>query len=128
MRRAGVVFIGLTTTPEFGWKAVTDNPKDGVTRNPWDKTKTPGGSSGGAAVAAATGAGVLHLGSDGGGSIRIPASFTGIVGLKPTFGRVATSPASSFGTVAHIGPMARNVDDAARMLAVMSGRDLRDWT
>jgi aspartyl-tRNA(Asn)/glutamyl-tRNA(Gln) amidotransferase subunit A len=117
-----------TTTPEFGWKAVTDNPKNGVTRNPRDTTKTPGGSSGGAAVAAATGAGVLHLGSDGGGSIRIPASFTGIMGLKPTFGRVATSPAISFGTIAHIGPMTRAVDNAARMLDVMEGRDLRDWT
>ena len=128
LRKAGAVVIGLTVTPEFGWKAVTDNPKDGVTRNPWDFTKTPGGSSGGAAVAAATGAGVLHLGTDGGGSIRIPASFTGIVGHKPSFGRVAAYPSSSFGTVAHIGPMARSVDDAIRMLAVMSGRDVRDWT
>src|SRR6218665_1304676 len=88
---------------------------------------TCGGSSGGAAVAAATGAGVLHLGTDGGGSIRIPASFCGIVGLKPTFGTVPAYPASAFGTVAHIGPMARSVDDAAAMLRAMSGRDLRDW-
>ena len=128
LRGAGAVILGLTTTPEFGWKAVTDNRKDGVTRNPWDDTKTPGGSSGGAAVAAATGAGVLHLGTDGGGSIRIPASFTGIVGHKPSFGRVAAFPASSFGTVAHTGPMARTVEDTAVMLNVMSGRDLRDWT
>jgi aspartyl-tRNA(Asn)/glutamyl-tRNA(Gln) amidotransferase subunit A len=128
LRSAGAVILGVTTTPEFGWKAVTDNRKNGVTRNPWDDTKTPGGSSGGAAVAAATGAGVLHLGTDGGGSIRIPASFTGIVGHKPSFGRVAAFPASSFGTVAHIGPMARTVEDTAAMLNVMSGRDLRDWT
>jgi aspartyl-tRNA(Asn)/glutamyl-tRNA(Gln) amidotransferase subunit A len=128
LREAGAVILGLTVTPEFGWKAVTDNRKDGITRNPWDETRTPGGSSGGAAVAAATGAGALHLGTDGGGSIRIPASFTGIVGHKPSFGRVAAYPASSFGTVAHIGPMARTVEDTLAMLNVMSGRDLRDWT
>ncbi|MBV2186792.1 MAG: amidase [Rhizobium sp.] len=128
LRRAGAVFIGLTTTPEFGWKAVTDSRRNGVTLNPWDRTKTPGGSSGGAAVAAATGAGVLHLGTDGGGSIRIPAAFTGIVGHKPSFGRVGAYPASSFGTIAHIGPMARSVQDVALMLDVMSGRDPRDWT
>lgn len=128
LRAAGAIIIGLTTTPEFGWKAVTDNPKDGVTRNPWDVSRTPGGSSGGAAAAAASGAGVLHLGTDGGGSIRIPAAFTGIVGHKPSFGHVAAYPPSAFGTVAHIGPMARTVGDAALMLNAMSGRDLRDWT
>lgn len=127
LRRSGVIFIGQTTTPEFGWKAVTDSPRWGITRNPWDPAKTPGGSSGGAAVAAATGAGVFHIGTDGGGSIRIPAAFTGIVGLKPTFGRVPAYPPSAFGTVAHIGPMARSVEDAEAMLRAMSGRDLRDW-
>src|SRR5882724_3883726 len=94
LREAGAVFFGKTTTPEFGWKGVTDSPLTGITRNPWDKTKTPGGSSGGAAVAAAAGMGALHIGTDGGGSIRIPAAFTGIFGLKPTFGRVPTYPAS----------------------------------
>jgi aspartyl-tRNA(Asn)/glutamyl-tRNA(Gln) amidotransferase subunit A len=128
LRDAGAVIIGLTMTPEFGWKAVTDNRKDGVTLNPWDDTRTPGGSSGGAAVAAATGAGILHLGTDGGGSIRIPAAFTGIVGHKPSFGRVAAFPPSSFGTVAHIGPMARTVEDTFAMLNAMAGRDVRDWT
>lgn len=128
LRRAGAVFLGLTATPEFGWKAVTDCAFSGVTRNPWNADMTPGGSSGGAAAAAAAGAGVLHLGTDGGGSIRIPASFTGITGLKPTFGRVAAYPASAFGTVAHIGPMARRADDAFYMLQAMSGRDLRDWS
>ncbi|PSH55635.1 amidase [Phyllobacterium sophorae] len=128
LRKAGAIFIGQTTTPEFGWKAVTDSPAFGVTRNPWDPARSPGGSSGGAAVAAACGAGVLHLGTDGGGSIRIPASFTGIVGHKPSYGRVAAHPLSSFGTVAHIGPMTRTVGDAAAMLDIMSGRDLRDWT
>ncbi|MER9338337.1 amidase [Mesorhizobium sp. M0293] len=128
LRRAGAVFIGQTTTPEFGWKAVTDSAEYGITRNPWDPDRTPGGSSGGAAAAAAAGAGVLHLGTDGGGSIRIPASFTGIVGHKPTYGRVPAYPPSSFGTVAHIGPMARTVADVAAMLNAMSGRDRKDWT
>ena len=127
LRKSGTVILGLTTTPEFGWKAVTDNPRNGITRNPWDASKTPGGSSGGAAVAAATGAGVFHLGTDGGGSIRIPASFCGIVGHKPSFGRVPAYPPSAFGTVAHIGPMARTVSDTAFMLNAMSGRDNRDW-
>jgi aspartyl-tRNA(Asn)/glutamyl-tRNA(Gln) amidotransferase subunit A len=128
LRKAGAVIIGLTATPEFGWKAVTDSRKYGITRNPWNADMTPGGSSGGAAVAAAIGAGALHLGTDGGGSIRIPASFTGIVGHKPSFGRVAAYPPSAFGTVAHIGPMARTVEDIAAMLQVMSGRDVQDWT
>jgi aspartyl-tRNA(Asn)/glutamyl-tRNA(Gln) amidotransferase subunit A len=127
LRAAGAVFLGITTTPEFGWKALTDSPLTGLTRNPWNADLTPGGSSGGAAVAAATGAGALHLGTDGGGSIRIPAAFTGIVGHKPTFSRVPAYPASAFGTVAHIGPMTRSVADARLMLQVMSGRDLRDW-
>ncbi|WP_197678344.1 amidase [Pseudomonas synxantha] len=128
LREAGAVFIGQTAAPEYSWKTVTDSPAFGVTRNPWDPTCTPGGSSGGAAVAAACGAGVLHLGTDGGGSIRIPASFTGVFGLKPSHGRVPVYPPSSFGTVAHIGPITRTVADAAAMLRVLSGRDLRDWT
>ena len=128
LRRAGAVFLGLTNTPEFGWKAVTDNRKFGTTKNPWNAARTPGGSSGGAAAAAASGAGVLHLGTDGGGSIRIPASFSGIVGHKPSFGFVPAYPASAFGTVAHIGPMARTVEDVVRMLNAMSGKDIRDWS
>lgn len=127
LRRSGAVILGLTNTPEFGWKAVTDSPRNGPTRNPWAPWATPGGSSGGAAVAAATGAGFAHLGTDGGGSIRIPAAFTGIVGHKPTFGRVPAFPSSVFGTVAHIGPMARNVGDAALMLNALSGLDGQDW-
>lgn len=127
MRNAGLVFIGLTTTPEFGWKALTDSPGFGITRNPHRPDVTPGGSSGGAAVAAAVGAGVFHLGTDGGGSIRIPAAFTGIVGLKPSFGRVPAYPSSPFGTVSHTGPMTRTVADAKAMLAVMAGPDPRDW-
>ncbi|MGX1307833.1 aspartyl-tRNA(Asn)/glutamyl-tRNA(Gln) amidotransferase subunit A [Amorphus suaedae] len=127
MRDSGAVLLGKTTTPEFGWKGVTDGPLTGVTRNPWDPEKTPGGSSGGAAVACATGMGALHQGSDGGGSVRIPAAFTGVYGIKPTFGRVPAYPSSPFGTVAHIGPLTRTVADAALMLSVMSGPDPRDW-
>jgi aspartyl-tRNA(Asn)/glutamyl-tRNA(Gln) amidotransferase subunit A len=127
LRAAGAVILGKTTTPEFGWKAVTDNPLGEIARNPWNPALTAGGSSGGAAVAAALGMGALHIGSDGGGSIRIPAGLCGIVGLKPTFGRIAAWPASPFGTVAHLGPMARTVADAALMLTAMAGPDARDW-
>lgn len=127
MREQGAVLLGKTTTPEFGWKGVTDSPVTGVTRNPWNPQKTPGGSSGGAAVACATGMGALHQGSDGGGSVRIPAAFTGVYGIKPTFGRVPAYPSSPFGTVAHIGPLTRTVSDAALMLSVMGRPDPRDW-
>ena len=127
LREHGAVLIGKTTTPEFGWKAVTDCALTGITRNPWDTARTPGGSSGGAAVAAALGMGALHVGSDGGGSIRIPAGFTGIFGLKPSFGRVPAYPASPFGTVSHVGPMTRTVGDAALMLTVLALPDSRDW-
>jgi len=124
---AGAVLLGLTTTPEIGWKGVTDNTRHGVTRNPWNPEKTPGGSSGGAGAAAAMGAGVLHVGTDGGGSIRIPASFNGIVGHKPSYGRVPAYPASPYSTLAHVGPMARSVEDVAIMLSILSRPDLRDW-
>jgi aspartyl-tRNA(Asn)/glutamyl-tRNA(Gln) amidotransferase subunit A len=127
LREHGAVLIGKTATPEFGWKGVTDSPLTGITRNPWNAQKTPGGSSGGAAVAVACGMGPLALGTDGGGSIRIPASFTGIFGIKPSFGRVPAWPLSPFGTVAHVGPMAREVTDAALMLTVLSLPDARDW-
>jgi aspartyl-tRNA(Asn)/glutamyl-tRNA(Gln) amidotransferase subunit A len=123
----GAVLLGKTTTPEFGWKGVTGSPLTGVTRNPWDLSKTPGGSSGGAAVAAALGMGALHIGTDGGGSIRIPSSFTGVFGLKPTHGRVPAYPPSLFSEVAHIGPMTRSVEDAALMLQIMAEPDRRDW-
>ena len=127
LREHGAVFLGKTTTPEFGWKGVTDSPLTGITRNPWDRTKTPGGSSGGAAAAVAAGMGPLAIGTDGGGSIRIPCSFSGIFGLKPSFGRVPAWPLSPFGTVAHVGPMTRTVADAALMLNVLSLPDARDW-
>jgi len=128
LREAGTVIIGKTTTPEFGWKGVTDSPLTGITRNPWDTSKTPGGSSGGAAAAVASGMGQLAIGTDGGGSIRIPSGFSGVFGIKPSFGRVPAWPLSPFGNVAHIGPMARRVEDAAMMLDVISRPDARDWT
>jgi aspartyl-tRNA(Asn)/glutamyl-tRNA(Gln) amidotransferase subunit A len=120
------VLLGKTTTPEFGWKGVTDSPLTGVTRNPWDPDRTAGGSSGGAAAAVASGLGPLALGTDGGGSIRIPASFCGIVGLKPTHGRVPVYPPSTFGTLSHVGPMARTVADAALLLDALGSPDYRD--
>jgi aspartyl-tRNA(Asn)/glutamyl-tRNA(Gln) amidotransferase subunit A len=127
LREAGCVFLGMTTTPEFGWKGVTDSPLNGVTRNPWDLTKTPGGSSGGSSAALAAGYAPLALGTDGGGSIRIPAGFTGTFGLKPSFGRVPAWPLSPFGTVAHIGPMTRSVMDSALMMNELAKPDPRDW-
>ncbi|MSO71856.1 MAG: amidase [Alphaproteobacteria bacterium] len=126
LREAGAIFLGKTTTPEFGWKGVTDSLLTGITRNPWNPVLTPGGSSGGAAVAAATGMGALHLGSDGGGSIRIPASLTGVFGLKPSFGRVPVWPYGPFGTLAHVGPITRSAADAALMLAIIARPDARD--
>jgi aspartyl-tRNA(Asn)/glutamyl-tRNA(Gln) amidotransferase subunit A len=128
LREAGAVLVGKTTTPEMGWKGVTDSPLTGVTRNPSDPSRTSGGSSGGAAAAVAAGMGPLATGSDAGGSIRIPAGFCGLVGLKPTYGRVPIYPPSGFGTLSHVGPITRTVDDAALMLDVLSGPDARDWS
>ncbi|WAZ21977.1 amidase [Streptomyces cinnabarinus] len=128
LRAHGAVFLGKTTTPEFGWKGVTDSPLTGVTRHPLDPTRTAGGSSGGAAAAVALGAGPLALGTDGGGSVRIPAAFCGIFALKPTYGRVPLYPASAFGTLSHVGPMTRDAADAALMLDVIGVPDSRDWS
>ena len=127
LREGGAVFLGKTTTPEFGWKGVTDSPLTGITRNPWNPRMTPGGSSGGAAVAAATGMGALHLGTDGGGSIRIPCGFTGIFGIKQSFGRVPAYPPSPFATVALVGPMTRSVEDSALLLTIIAQPDNRDF-
>jgi aspartyl-tRNA(Asn)/glutamyl-tRNA(Gln) amidotransferase subunit A len=126
LREHGAVFLGKTTTPEFGWKPLTDSKLVGITRNPWDLSRTPGGSSGGAAVAAALGMGALHLGTDAAGSIRIPASFTGIFGLKPNHARVPAYPTTPNSSIAHVGPMTRTVSDAALMLTAMTGYDPRD--
>ncbi|MCS6853507.1 MAG: amidase family protein [Elioraea sp.] len=126
LKAAGCVILGKTTTTEFGWKSPGDCPLNGTTRNPWNPARTPGGSSSGAGAAAAAGYGPLHIGTDAGGSIRIPAAWCGIVGVKPTFGRVAQWPLGAFAQVAVAGPMTRTVADAARMLAAMSRHDWRD--
>lgn len=127
LREAGAVLLGKTTTPEYGCKAETNSPLHGITRNPWNTSRTPGGSSGGAAAAVAAGLGPLAVGTDGAGSVRIPAAFCGNVGMKPSFGRVPAYPLSPFGTVAHLGPHAMGVTDCALMLNVMKQPDARDW-
>ena len=122
LKAAGAIILGKTNTPEFGYKGVTDNLLFGVTRNPWNLNLTSGGSSGGAGAAVATGLGPLAVGSDGGGSIRIPSSFCGIFGLKPSFGRIPRYPVlHGWETLSHYGPMTRTVRDAALMLDVMAG-------
>jgi aspartyl-tRNA(Asn)/glutamyl-tRNA(Gln) amidotransferase subunit A len=126
-REAGAILLGKTTTPEFGWKAVTDSPLTGITRNPWNPRLTPGGSSGGSASALAAGIGHAAIGTDAGGSVRIPASFCGLVGFKASRGRVPAYPPSALWTLGHIGPMCRTVADVAIMLSVMTRPDPRDW-
>ena len=128
LKEAGAVILGKTCTPEWGWKGATDSPLTGITRNPWNLAMTPGGSSGGASAALAAGLGPLHLGTDGGGSIRIPNAFTATTGIKAHFGRVPAWPLSPMGTVAHVGPMTRNVADAALLLNIVSQPDARDWS
>ena len=117
LQEQGAVILGKTTTPEFGWIGVCHSPLTGITRNPWNRERTTGGSSGGAAAAALLNLGVLHLGTDGAGSIRIPSAFTGVFGIKPSYGRVPAYPASPFTVLAHQGPLTRTVTDAALMLA-----------
>ncbi|WP_250515431.1 amidase [Caballeronia sp. INDeC2] len=127
LRESGAVLLGKTTMPEFAWKVTTDAPLFGVTRNPWNPAVTPGGSSGGAAAATACGMGVLALATDGGGSIRVPASRCGLVGLKPTHGRVSDYPPSRFGTHSNVGPITRTVADCAAMMNAIAWPDSRDW-
>ncbi len=128
LREGGAVLLGKTTLPEFAWKGVTDSLRHGVTGNPWDPALTPGGSSGGSAAAVALGMGAWSIGTDGGGSVRIPASFTGTVAIKPTYGLVPLYPASPFGTLSHAGPMTRSVADAALLLDLVARPDARDWS
>lgn len=128
LRRAGFVALGRTTTPELGWKGVTDSPLCGATNNPWDVTKTAGGSSGGSGAAVPLGMAPLALGTDAGGSIRIPAGFCGLVGHKPTHGLIPMWPASPFAPLAHPGPMTWTVADTALMMDVMGLPDARDTT
>ena len=115
-----------TTTSEFGCKAVGDSPLTGSTRNPWDLSKTAGGSSAGAAASVAAGVTAVALGTDGGGSIRIPAAMTGLFGVKAQFGRVPVFPIAANPTLAHVCPIGRDVRDVALLLGVLSGHDARD--
>jgi aspartyl-tRNA(Asn)/glutamyl-tRNA(Gln) amidotransferase subunit A len=121
LKNAGAIVIAKTTTSEFGWKATSHSPLTGITHNPWKLGYNAGGSSAGAAAAAAAGYGPLHQGGDAAGSIRLPAHFCGIYGLKPTFGRVPLVPIDIGDCSAHLGPMTRTVADAALMLQVMAG-------
>ncbi len=125
---AGIVLLGKSATPEFGWKALTDSPLQGTTRNPWDMARSPGGSSGGAAALTAAGINPFNHGNDGGGSIRIPAAHTGLVGLKPSFGRIPQFPADGpFADVISQGVLSRTVLDTAMALTLTARPDARDW-
>jgi aspartyl-tRNA(Asn)/glutamyl-tRNA(Gln) amidotransferase subunit A len=126
LRRAGAIIIGKTTTSEFGCKAVGDSPLTGPTRNPWDPTKTAGGSSAGAAASVAAGVTPFALGTDGGGSIRIPAALCGLFGVKAQLGRVPVFPVAATPTLAHVCPIGRDVRDVALLLSIVSGFDARD--
>ena len=126
LKAAGAILIGKTNTPTFGWIGITDNLLFGVTRNPWNVDCTPGGSSGGAGAALAAGLAPLAIGTDGGGSIRKPSSFTGTFGLKASYARIPTYPPSGAWSLSHIGPMTRTVKDAALLMNVCAGPDERD--
>jgi len=126
VKAAGAIIIGKTTTSEFGCKAVGDSPLTGVTRNPWNLAKTPGGSSAGAAASVAAGITPFALGTDGGGSVRIPGCLTGLAAIKGQFGRIPVWPVSATTTLAHVGPMARTVEDAALLFMACAGYDPRD--
>lgn len=126
LRENGAIILGKTAMPEFGWKPVGDSPLTGITRNPWDTRKTPGGSSSGGAAAVVLGMGSIQIGTDGGGSIRIPAAFTGCYGIKPTRARVPAWPPSPLGTLGHVGPLTQCVADAALVMSVIAAPDSRD--
>jgi Asp-tRNA(Asn)/Glu-tRNA(Gln) amidotransferase A subunit family amidase len=126
VKRQGAAIIGKTTTTEFGCKASSNSPLTGTTRNPWNRERTTGGSSAGAAASVAAGITPFALGTDGGGSVRIPSSFCGLFGIKAHFGRVPIFPAAATPTLAHVGPLARTVRDAALLLTAISGWDARD--
>lgn len=126
LRNSGAVLLGKSTTSEFGCKAVGDSPLTGITRNPWNLDLTPGGSSCGAAAMVSAGIVPYALGTDGGGSVRIPASLTGLFGIKASFGRVPVYPVSATPTLAHVGPLTRNVDDACKILNIISGSNWKD--
>lgn len=135
LRRADAIILGKTNVSEFGYSLTGDNPLFGMTRNPWDRSRSSGGSSAGAAAAVATGMGPIGIGSDGGGSIRVPAAFCGLFGLKPSMGTVPLYPGcrderypgfSGWESLEHIGPLTRTVADAALVMSVISGASPRD--
>jgi aspartyl-tRNA(Asn)/glutamyl-tRNA(Gln) amidotransferase subunit A len=127
LRDAGAIIFAKATTPEFGNKGLTDGPAFGITRNPWNLERTPGGSSGGGAAAVAAGLGPLSLGTDGAGSVRGPASCSGLVGLKPTLGVVPyDTTRDAFGSNIYAGPLSRTITDAAVMHSVMAGPSEKD--
>ena len=126
LQAAGAIMVGKTNTPTLGWLGATHNLLFGATRNPWRLDRTPGGSSGGASAAVAAGLAPIAVGTDGGGSIRIPAAFAGIFGHKPSYGRIPTYPASGAWSLSHVGPMTRTVADAALTMQVCTGPDERD--
>ena len=128
LRAAGAISLGKTTVSEFGWSGVSRSPLTGITHNPWKQGMNAGASSAGAAVSAAAGFGPLHQGSDGAGSIRMPAGFCGVYGIKPSHGRVPYYPLPANGLISHVGPITRTVADAALMLQAMAGPDDRDMT
>ncbi len=124
---AGAIMVGKTTTPEFAYNGFTHSPLWGVTRNPWNPERTPGGSSGGSGAAVASGCVPLAEGSDMGGSVRIPAAFCGLVGLKPSLGRIPMTILDTvFDNISHFGPLARSIEDAALFLDVCQGPFERD--
>ena len=126
LREAGAIVFAQSTSSEFGHKGVTDSPLNGISRNPWNLDRTPGGSSGGAGAAVAAGLGPIAIGTDGGGSVRIPGSFNGLVALKATFGRVPAWPPGMNGDLANTGPMCRTALDCALMMDVIARPDPRD--
>ena len=129
LKSAGAIVTCKTTTCKSGYKLTADSPVSGITRNPWNRDRTSGGSSGGAAASIAAGCGPLAIGTDGVGSIRVPSAFCGVVGIKPTFGLVPRSPGfspPSWASLAHTGPIARTVADAALLLEAIAVHDLRD--
>ena len=128
LKQAGAILLGKTATSEFGWTAVSRSPLSGITHNPWKHGTNAGASSAGAAVGAAAGYGPLHQGTDGAGSIRLPAHFCGVFGLKPSFGRVPYAPVNPGDYTSHMGPITRTVADAALMMEVMAGPHPLDHT
>jgi aspartyl-tRNA(Asn)/glutamyl-tRNA(Gln) amidotransferase subunit A len=128
LKAAGAISIGKTTTSEFGWKGVSESPLTGITHNPWRLGYNAGASSAGAGVCAAAGIGPIHQGSDGAGSIRMPAAFCGVFGFKPSHGRVPYWPQPPNGLISHVGPITRTVSDAALMMMALAGPDARDMS